>query len=30
LGWFVSPALALLIFLVFPILYVIRVRSANW
>jgi uncharacterized membrane protein len=30
IGWFVSPALALLIFLVFPILYVVRVRSANW
>ncbi len=30
IGWFVSPALALLIFLVFPILYVLRVRSANW
>ena len=30
IGWFVSPAAALLIFLVFPILYVIRVRSANW
>jgi uncharacterized membrane protein len=30
IGWFVSPALALLIFLVFPVLYVVRVRSANW
>ena len=30
IGWFVSPALALLIFLVFPILYVLRVRSADW
>ncbi len=30
IGWFVSPALALLIFLVFPVLYVLRVRSANW
>jgi uncharacterized membrane protein len=28
-GWFVSPALALLIFLVFPLIYVLRVRSAN-
>src|SRR3954469_5363972 len=28
-GWFVSPALALAIFLVFPIGYVIRVRSAE-
>jgi TMEM175 potassium channel family protein len=30
IGWFVSPALALLIFLMFPALYVVRVRSANW
>jgi TMEM175 potassium channel family protein len=30
IGWFVSPALALAIFLVFPVLYVLRVRSANW
>ncbi len=30
IGWFVSPGLALLIFLVFPILYVLRVRSADW
>ncbi len=29
-GWFVSPALALAIFLVFPVLYVLRVRSADW
>jgi len=27
-GWFVSPAAALVIFLVFPVLYVVRVRSA--
>jgi uncharacterized membrane protein len=27
IGWFVSPALALAIFLVFPVLYVLRVRS---
>ena len=27
-GWFVSPAAALVIFLVFPALYVVRVRSA--
>jgi uncharacterized membrane protein len=27
IGWFVSPAIALAIFLVFPILYVFRVRS---
>jgi len=30
IGWFVSPGLALLIFLVFPVLYVLRVRSAAW
>jgi TMEM175 potassium channel family protein len=30
IGWFVSPSVALLIFLVFPVLYVLRVRSANW
>ena len=30
IGWFVSPGLALLIFLVFPVLYVLRVRSADW
>ena len=30
IGWFVSPAIALLIFLVFPVLYVLRVRSADW
>jgi uncharacterized membrane protein len=29
LGWFVSPNLALAIFLVFPIIYVVRVRSAE-
>jgi uncharacterized membrane protein len=28
IGWFVSPAIALAIFLVFPVLYVLRVRSA--
>jgi uncharacterized membrane protein len=28
-GWAVSPAIALAIFLVFPVLYVIRVRSAE-
>jgi uncharacterized membrane protein len=27
IGWLVSPAIALLIFLVFPVLYVLRVRS---
>ena len=27
IGWFLSPALALAIFLVFPILYLLRVRS---
>jgi TMEM175 potassium channel family protein len=26
-GWFVSPALALAIFLVFPVLYILRVRA---
>jgi hypothetical protein len=30
IGWFVSPGVALLIFLVFPVLYVVRVRSADW
>jgi uncharacterized membrane protein len=30
IGWFVSPFLALGIFLVFPVLYVLRVRSADW
>jgi len=30
IGWFVSPPVALLIFLVFPVLYVLRVRSADW
>jgi uncharacterized membrane protein len=30
IGWFVSPLLALGIFLVFPALYVLRVRSADW
>jgi uncharacterized membrane protein len=29
IGWFVSPAIALLIFLVFPGIYVLRVRSAE-
>jgi len=29
-GWFISPGIALLIFLVFPVLYVLRVRSADW
>ena len=29
IGWFVSPAAALVIFLVFPVLYVVRVRSAS-
>jgi uncharacterized membrane protein len=29
IGWFVSPGIALLIFLVFPVIYVIRVRSAE-
>jgi len=29
IGWFVSPAAALVIFLVFPVLYVARVRSGN-
>ena len=29
IGWFVSPGLALAIFLVFPIVYVIRVRGAE-
>ena len=28
IGWFVSPGAALAIFLVFPVLYVVRVRSA--
>lgn len=28
IGWFVSPAIALAIFLVFPVLYVLRVRNA--
>jgi uncharacterized membrane protein len=28
-GWFVSPGLALVSFLIFPVLYVIRVRSAS-
>jgi len=27
IGWFVSPAVALAIFLVFPVLYVLRIRS---
>jgi uncharacterized membrane protein len=29
IGWFLSPALALAIFLLFPILYVLRVRSQS-
>jgi TMEM175 potassium channel family protein len=29
IGWFISPAAALAIFLVFPLLYVVRVRSAG-
>jgi uncharacterized membrane protein len=29
IGWFISPAAALAIFLVFPALYVLRVRSAG-
>ena len=29
IGWFVSPPAALAIFLVFPALYVLRVRSAG-
>jgi hypothetical protein len=29
IGWFVSPPAALVIFLVFPALYVLRVRSAG-
>jgi uncharacterized membrane protein len=29
IGWFVSPSIALLIFLVFPAIYVVRVRSAE-
>jgi uncharacterized membrane protein len=29
IGWFVNPSIALAIFLVFPILYVVRVRSAE-
>jgi uncharacterized membrane protein len=29
IGWLVSPAIALAIFLVFPVLYVLRVRSAE-
>jgi uncharacterized membrane protein len=29
LGWFVNPGIALLIFLVFPVIYVLRVRSAE-
>ena len=29
IGWFVSPDIALAIFLVFPLLYVVRVRSAG-
>ena len=29
IGWFISPAIALAIFLVFPVMYVVRVRSAE-
>jgi hypothetical protein len=29
IGWFVNPSIALAIFLFFPILYVVRVRSAE-
>jgi len=29
IGWFVSPSIALAIFLLFPIVYVVRVRSAE-
>jgi uncharacterized membrane protein len=29
LGWYVNPSIALAIFLIFPILYVVRVRSAE-
>jgi uncharacterized membrane protein len=29
IGWFVNPSIALAIFLIFPILYVVRVRSAE-
>ena len=29
IGWFVNPGIALAIFLVFPVLYVVRVRSAE-
>jgi uncharacterized membrane protein len=29
IGWFVNPSIALAIFLVFPIIYVVRVRSAE-
>ena len=29
IGWFVNPSIALLIFLLFPILYVVRARSAE-
>jgi uncharacterized membrane protein len=29
IGWFVSPGFALAIFLIFPIVYVVRVRSAE-
>jgi len=29
IGWLVSPAIALAIFLVFPAVYVLRVRSAS-
>ena len=29
MGWFINPSIALLIFLLFPILYVVRARSAE-
>ena len=29
IGWFVSPSIALAIFLLFPVVYVVRVRSAE-
>jgi uncharacterized membrane protein len=30
IGWFVSPGLALAIFVIFPVVYVVRVRSAEF
>ena len=29
IGWFVNPAIALAIFVIFPVIYVIRVRGAE-